>query len=219
MKRGKVQGLSGDSDQHSRYSLLFKRNFASHCHDCFGCQLWRSYQYRTHFGIEGLTRQFGCVLSTYLNIHVPKVTCRGDFVSFSGSQYQPPMTISRKRKNLHTSSATPMELPQPSDPRERCTALAIPPSRLLERLLSRITVPSSRNKQTGPGLAESNIWSLCAKCNMPALKSRVRLILNFDFNCVEALRLVRRYLRYFNIQEVGNLILQSIPSNITRPIT
>ena len=44
--------------------------------------------------------------------------------------------------------------------------------------------------------------------------------MNFDFDCVEALLLVRRYhLRYFNIHEVGNLILQSKPTNITSPQT
>lgn len=45
--------------------------------------------------------------------------------------------------------------------------------------------------------------------------------MNFDFDRVEALLLVRRYhhLRYFNTHEVGNLILQSKPTNITRPQT
>jgi len=211
MKRRKAYQVT--QAPHSRYfSLLFKQNFAWHFHDCFWLStlttLPVTYTFRDWVFDQKLCE------GSKLSFLVPKVTCSTEPCRLRVSlciaiNHQRYLTKARIFK-LHQPPVWSFH--SPAIQRGCRAALVISPSRLLKPLFILHCRPIFSKQQNGPDLAEANIWSSCAKCDMPALKSRVRLILNFDFDCVEALPWVRRYLRYLNIHEVGNLILQSIPT-------
>ena len=197
------------------FSLLFKQNFAWHFHDCFWLStlttLPVTYTFRDWVFDQKLCE------GSKLSFLVPKVTCSTEPCRLRVSlciaiNHQRYLTKARIFK-LHQPPVWSFH--SPAIQRGCRAALVISPSRLLKPLFILHCRPIFSKQQNGPDLAEANIWSSCAKCDMPALKSRVRLILNLDLDYVGTLPLVRKY---FNIYEVGvSYFSQHQP--ITRPQT
>jgi hypothetical protein len=167
--------------------LIFKQNFALHYHDCFCVSTLIILPVTYTFRDWGFDQKV--LIVSYLHYHFSfrRFTCSTvkataeDFVSLSASQDQPSMTISHKSKNLHTQSATRYGASTTQRSKRSSAALAFSFSTSRTSFIPHYRSIFSKQEnwaRFGRVQSEIQIWSLCAKIDMPA-KSRVETDLEF----------------------------------------